>query len=295
MTKSAAGLNGLPLEGWGTADMVSPLRKVLVRTPTTVGDFVGQAQWREPDRELLLVQHQEFVQLLENVGAQVLVAEPIEGLVDSVYTHDPAVMTPFGAVLLRMRKPVRGPEPGAMRADFERMGVPVLGELTEPAFSDGGDKVWLDARTLVVGRGYRTNAAAIEQFSSLLAPHGVDVVDVDLPHYLGPDAVLHLMSVISPISHDLAVVYEPLAPVALLEMLDERAIRRLTVDEDEMLTQGANILAVAPGEVVLAAGNDKVRRKLDEAGVKVHEFAGTEVAVKGDGGPTCLTQPLWRE
>jgi dimethylargininase len=295
MTNSSAELNGLPLQGWGTADMVSPLRKVLVRTPTTVGDFVGQGLWREPDRELLLVQHREFVQLLESVGAQVLVGEPVEGLVDSVYTHDPAVMTPFGAVLLRMRKPVRGPEPGAMRADFERMGVPVLGELTEPAFSDGGDKVWLDARTLVVGRGYRTNAAAIEQFRGLLTPHGVDVVDVDLPHYLGPDAVLHLMSVISPISHDLAVVYEPLAPVALLEMLDERRIRRITVDEDEMLTQGANILAVAPGEVILAAGNDKVRRKLDEAGVKVHEFAGTEVAVKGDGGPTCLTQPLWRE
>ena len=120
------------------------------------------------------------------------------------------------------------------------------------------------------------------------------MVSVDLPHYLGPDAVLHLMSVISPIAHDLAVVYEPLAPVALLELLDERGIARITVDEDEMLTQGANILAVAPGEVVLAAGNPKVRAKLDAAGVKVHEFAGTEVAVKGDGGPTCLTQPLWR-
>ena len=295
MTNSSGKLSSQPLQGWGTADMVSPLRKVLVRTPTTVGDFVGQAQWREPDRDLLLVQHREFVQLLGNIGAQVLVAEPVEGLVDSVYTHDPAVMTPFGAVLLRMRKPVRRPEPEAMRADFERMGVPLLGQLTEPAWSDGGDKVWLDAQTLVVGRSYRTNAAAIEQFRAILAPHGVNVVDVDLPHYLGPDAVLHLMSVISPVSHDLAVVYEPLAPVALLEMLDERGIRRITVDEDEMLTQGANILAVAPGEVVLGAGNDKVRRKLEEAGVKVSEFSGSEVAVKGDGGPTCLTQPLWRK
>lgn len=283
------------LAGWGTADMVSNLRKVMVRTPTTVGDFVGTAQWREPDRDLLLKQHVDFVRLLESVGAEVFVADPVDELVDAVYTHDPAIMTPFGAILLRMRKPVRAPEPPVMRRDFERFDVPILGELTQPAYADGGDKVWLDARTLLVGRGYRTNAGAMDQLRGILEPHGVNVISLDLPHYEGPDAVLHLMSVISPISYDLAVVYEHLAPVALIELLDERGIRRITVDEDEMLTQGANILAVAPGEVVLAAGNDKVRAKLDAAGVKVHEFAGTEVAVKGDGGPTCLTQPLWRE
>ena len=274
--------------------MVSPLRKVFVRTPTTVGDFVGQAQWREPDRKLLVSQHEEFVGLLRSAGAQVLIGSAVDNLVDAVYTHDPAVMTPFGAILLRMRKPVRAEEPERLREDFEHFGVPVLGSLGAPAFSDGGDKVWLNAHTLVVGRGYRTNAAAIGQFRELLSPYGVEVISVDLPHYMGPNAVLHLMSVISPIDHDLAVVYEPLAPVALLELLEAHAIRHITVDEDEMLTQGANILAIAPGEVVLAAGNDKVRAKLLGAGVKVHEFAGTEVAVKGDGGPTCLTQPLWR-
>jgi N-dimethylarginine dimethylaminohydrolase len=274
--------------------MVSRLRKVLVRTPTTVGDFVGTAQWREPDRDSLLSQHAEFVRLLESCGADVFVGDPVDNLVDAVYTHDPAIMTPFGAVLLRMRKPVRRPEPALMRADFERLGVPIVGELSAPAYSDGGDKVWLDAHTLLVGRGYRTNAAAIDQLRALLGPRGVDVVGLDLPHYQGPDAVLHLMSVISPISYDLAVVYEHLAPVALIELLDERGISRITVDEEEMLTQGGNILAVAPGEVVLAAGNDKVRTKLLAAGVTVHEFAGTDVAVKGDGGPTCLTQPLWR-
>lgn len=274
--------------------MVSPLRKVFVRRPTTVGRFVEDAQWREPDRDLMVAQHAEFVELLRSTGSEVFVGDAIDGLVDAVYTHDPAVMTPFGAVMLQMRKPIRAREPDAMAHDFERLGVPVLGSLHGAAFSDGGDKVWLDARTLVVGRSYRTNAAAVEQFRELLKPHGVQVVSVDLPHYLGPQAVLHLMSVISPIAHDLAVVYEPLAPVALLELLDERRIARITVDEDEMLTQGANILAIAPGEVVLAAGNDRVRAKLLAAGVTVHEFAGTEVAVKGDGGPTCLTQPLWR-
>jgi len=279
---------------WGTADMYSRLRRVLVRTPTTVGEFVTEGHWREPDPALLLDQHAEFVRLLGSLGADVVVADPVDGLVDAVYTHDPMTMTPHGALLYQMRKPVRAAEPAAMRADLERLGVPVLGELTGAAVSDGGDKVWLDKSTFVVGRGYRTNAAAVQQMRALLEPRGVEVVSVDLPHFRGPDAVLHLMSVVSPLDRDLAAVYEPLAPVALLELLDARGIERITVDDDEFETQGANILAVGPRRVVLAAGNDKVRRKLDAAGVEVHVFDGSEVAVKGDGGPTCLTQPLWR-
>jgi len=279
---------------WGTPDMYSTLRTVLVRTPTITGEFVSEGHWREPDRALLPQQHAEFAELLHSLGAEVIVADPVDGLVDAVYTHDPMTMTPHGALLYQMRKPVRAPEPAVMRADLERLGVPIVGELTGDAYSDGGDKVWLDEHTLVVGRGYRTTAAAIEQMRSILEPYGVNVVRVDLPHFLGPDAVLHLMSVVSPLDHDLAVVYEPLAPVSLLELLDERGIARITVEEDEFWTQGANILAVGPRRVVLAAGNDKVHKKLDAAGVEVHVFDGSEVAVKGDGGPTCLTQPLWR-
>ncbi len=279
---------------WGTADMYSPLRTVLVRTPTTVGEFVADGHWREPDRDRLLSQHAEFADLLRELGATVEVAAPAEGLVDAVYSHDPMTMTPYGALLYQMHKPIRAPEPAVVRADLERLGVPIVGELTGSAYSDGGDKVWLDERTFVIGRGYRTNRAAVEQIRDIMAPYGIDVVSVDLPHFMGPDAVLHLMSVISPLDADLAVVYEPLAPVALLELLQERGITTITVDEDEFWTQGANILAVGPRRVVLAAGNDKVHKLLLNAGVEVHVFDGSEVAVKGDGGPTCLTQPLWR-
>jgi N-dimethylarginine dimethylaminohydrolase len=274
--------------------MCSTLRTVLVRTPTTVGDFVGDGRWRQPDPGLLQAQHEQFVELLRALGCDVVVTDPVDGLVDAVYTHDPMTMTPFGAILFQMRKPVRAPEPAVLRADLERLGVPILGELADGAFSDGGDKVWLDERTFVIGRGYRTTRPAVDQIRALLGPFGVDVVSVDLPHFHGPEEVLHLMSVVSPLDHDLAAVYEPLAPVALLELLDERGVERITVDEDEFLTQGANILAVGPRRVVLAAGNDKVHAKLDAAGVEVHVFDGSEVAVKGDGGPTCLTQPLWR-
>ena len=279
---------------WGTPDMVSPLARVLVRTPTTIGKFVEDGHWRMPDTEALLREHDEFVALLTSLGCEVDIAAPIDGLVDAVYMHDPMIMTPHGAILLNMAKPIRSPEPQHFRADLERLGVPILGQLTEPSVADGGDKVWLDARTLLIGHGYRTNQAGIDQIRSLLSPHGVEVHSFDLPHYEGPAAVLHLMSVLSPIAHDLAVVYEPLAPVRLLQFLESRDIRWIPVSEREMLTQGANILTIRPNVVVLAAGNPEVEGALREAGVEVHVFNGANVAVKGDGGPTCLTAPLTR-
>jgi len=274
--------------------MVSPLREVLVRTPTTTGRFVEDGGWREPDRAALLDEHRRFVDLLRRLGSTVHVADPVDGLVDAVYMHDPLIMTPHGAIVLRMAKPIRAPEPAHARRDLERLGVPVLGELTAPGVADGGDKVWLDAKTLLIGHGYRTNQAGIDQIRDLLTPHGVDVLSFDLPHYEGPGAVLHLMSVLSPIAHDLAVVYEPLAPVRLLQFLESRGIRWIPVSEREMLTQGANILTIKPNVVVLAAGNPEIEAALREAGVEVNVFNGANVAVKGDGGPTCLTAPLTR-
>ena len=279
---------------FGTSDMYSPLRAVFVRRPTTTGEFVRDGHWREPDTELLIAQHERFVELLRELGADVEVGEPADGLVDAVYTQDPMTMTPYGAVIHQMRKPVRRTEPQVLEADLERLEVPVLGRLYGDAFTDGGDNIWLDEHTFVIGRSYRTSAAAVEQFRHLLTPYNVTVHSVDLPHFLGPDSVLHLMSVVSPLDADLAAVFEPLAPVALLELLSERGIKSITVDDDEFENQGANILAVAPRRVVLAAGNDKIRGKLEHAGVEVHVFDGSEVAVKGDGGPTCLTQALWR-
>jgi N-dimethylarginine dimethylaminohydrolase len=279
---------------WSTPDMVSKLEHVLVRTPTTVGNFVADAQWREPDRDALVREHSEFVNLLSSLGCTVHTAQAVDGLVDAVYMHDPMIMTPHGAILLQMGKRVRQPEPAQIRKDLERIGVPILGELTGSAIADGGDKVWLDAKTLLIGHGYRTNGEGIAQIRKMLAPFGVEVHAFDLPHFQGPDAVLHLMSVLSPISQDKAVVYEPLAPIRLLEFLKSRNITWLTVNDTEVHTQGANILTVEPNVVVLAAGNPEIEGKLRKSGVTVHIFNGANVAVKGDGGPTCLTAPLLR-
>jgi N-dimethylarginine dimethylaminohydrolase len=282
-----------PDRQWGVGSTVAPLRRVFVRTPATTGDFAA-AQWRQPDAAALLREHRGFIRLLESLGCQVDVGEPRDGLVDAVYTHDPVIMTPHGAILLQMRKPARQPEPDQLAADLSRLGVPVLGRLEGEAYADGGDKVWFDERTLAIGHSYRTNAAGIEQIQALLAPYGVAVTGFDLPHFQGPQAVLHLMSLISPLADDLAIVYEPLAPVRLLEFLEQREIERVSAVEEEVATQGANILAVRPRVLVIPEGNPRTVAKLRAAGCEVHEFPAADLCVKGDGGPTCLTQPLRR-
>jgi N-dimethylarginine dimethylaminohydrolase len=282
-----------PDVSFGVRSMSAPLRRVLLRRPATTGDFAA-ADWRTPDPVLLGRQHDEFAALLGALGAQVELADPVDGLVDAVYARDPALVTGRGAILFQMVKPVRRPEPELLGTEFERAGVPVIGRLTGDAVADGGDFIWLDEHTLVVGRSYRTNEPAVAQLRVLLAEEGVTVVSVDLPHATGPDHVLHLMSFISPVADDLAVVYPPLAPVSLMQTLAGRGITVVPVDDEEYLSMGCNVLAVRPRVAVLVDGNPRTRAALEVHGCETHIYDGSEISVKGDGGPTCLTAPLWR-
>jgi len=273
--------------------MVAPLRRVLVRRPATAGDWAG-AGWRTPDPAGLLRQHDAFCALLDGLGCEVVVAPAVDGLVDACFTYDPAFTIASGAILLRPPKPVRTAEPDALAPELEAAGVPVVGRLEGAAHADGGDLCWLDERTLIAGRGYRTNAEAHRQLAALVAADEVELLRADLPHDRGAAHVLHLLSVVSPVADDLAVVFEPLAPVPLLEELDARGVRRVLVDLEEYETLGSNVLAVRPGVVVVADGNPRTRRALEAAGCEVHAYDGSELSLKGDGGPTCLTRPLLR-
>jgi N-dimethylarginine dimethylaminohydrolase len=281
-----------PPSPFGVRSMVAPLRRVLVVRPTAVGDF-GSAGWRPPETGLLAGEHEEFCALLAGLGVEVTVAEAPQGLVDACFAYDSVFVVGSGAIALRMAKPARQGEPDFLAPEVERAGVPLIGRLTAPATADGGDMCWLDESTLAVGRGYRTNAAAHEQLAALLAAEGVTVARADLSHHKGAAHVMHLMSVVSPVTEDLAVVFEPLAPVPLLEMLAERGYRTVGCDPDEFETQGCNVLAVRPGVVVMTDENPVTRRALETAGVEVHTYRATEIN-KGDGGPTCLTRPLLR-
>jgi dimethylargininase len=275
------------------SSMTAPLRRVLVRRPATNGDWAG-AGWRTPDPVALERQHEAFCALLSDLGAQVEVAPALPGLVDAVYMHDPLIVSARGAVPLRMAKPVRREEPGHAAAELEGLGVPILGRMEAPAYADGGDRFWLDSQTVAIGLSWRTNRAGADALAALLAPEGVTVETYDLPADRGAGSVLHLQSFISAITDELCVVFEPLAPVRLLQDLRERGVDWIPVDEESYLAMGCNVLAVRPGVVVVCDGAPAVRRALEARGVEVHDYDGSELSLKGDGGPTCLTAPLER-
>ena len=284
----------VPAQRFGVRSMVAPLRRVLLRRPATEGDFLA-ADWRQPDPVLLVRQHAELCQLLTDLGCEVEPAEAADPLVDATYVRDPGLVGGHGAVLFQMVKPVRAAEPALLGVALEAAGVPVTAELTGSARADGGDVIWLDERSLLVGRSYRTNAEGVRQLREIMAAQDVRVASVDMPHDRGPGHVLHLMSVISPVAEDLAVVYPPLAPVPLMQELATRGVRIVPVAEPEYETMACNVLAVRPGVVVMIDGNPQTRKALEAAGCDVHVYDGSEVSIKGDGGPTCLTQPLLRQ
>ncbi len=279
---------------FGVTSMVAPLRRVLLRRPATAGDFAG-AGWRPPDPVVRGRPHGGVCQRLAVAGCDVEIAAAAAGLVDATYVRDPGLMTGHGVVLFQMAKPARKLEPPLLGAALEGAGVPIAGRLDGTAQADGGDFIWLDERTLLAGRSYRTNAEALRQLRQILATEGIGVQSVDMPHDRGPDHVLHLMSVISPVADDLAVVYLPLAPVALLQELAARGVHVIGVPAAEYETMACNVLAIRPGVVIMVDGNPVTRAALEARGCQVHVYAGSEISVKGDGGPTCLTAPVWRE
>ena len=278
---------------YGVRSMVAPLRRVAVRPPSPRGDYVT-AHWAQPlDMDRLFRQHSAFVELLRSLGCDVEVLEPADDMPDAIFTYDPAFVVPDGVIELRGAKVVRQGEPPLLATQLADLGVPIVGRLTAPATADGGDMFWLDDATLAVGRTYRTNQAAIDQLRAILDPMGVAVESFDMPHDLGPEYCLHLMSVVSPVRENLAVVYERLAPVPLIQALAARGIEMVSVPEEDYLSLGCNILAVAPSVVVMASGNDATAKALRDHGVTVHLYEASEIN-KGEGGPTCLTRPILR-
>lgn len=282
---------------------VAPLRRVLLKhaRDAFVSDMDVARQWKDlryterPDFTRAVNEYERFVEVLRRAGADpyFLPRDPAVGL-DSMYVRDASIITGRGAILCNMGKPQRRTEPAAQEAGLEKLGVPILGRIAGDGTVEGGDVTWLDPRTLAVGHGYRTNAAGIEQLRDLLGDQVDEVVVVPLPHWHGPEDVFHLMSVISPIDRDLALVYSPLLPVPFRQALIERGFGLVEVPASEFDTLGCNVLAVAPRVCVMVEGNPETRRRLVEAGCEVYEFRGKEICVKGGGGPTCLTRPLLR-
>jgi N-dimethylarginine dimethylaminohydrolase len=271
------------------------LRRVLLRPPRS--DEL--AHWRElgwsaaPDPDAIAREHAELCALLSGAGAEVVLAEePVPGDPDAIYAYDPVLIGPAGAILLRIGKPGRMAEAEALVPTLTKAGIRIAARMDAPATADGGDMFWLDERTLLVGRGYRTNDAGVATLRALLPE--TDVIAFDLPHLRGRTEVLHLMSLVSPLDDDLVVAYTRSLPVRLVELFEQRGIEIVEVPDDEFESMGANVLALAPRVGLALERNRETRRRLERAGVTMHVYEGTELS-KGDGGPTCLTRPLLRD
>ena len=285
-------------QGYGGQTMVAPLKRVIVRRPAVVAS--GE-EWRAlgylhpVDQVKSEEQHAAFRGIIASQGIEVIEAGPdIPGELDAVFAFDPSIMTNAGAVLLRPGKVLRRREVMFAEDTYRRLGIPVLGQIEEPGMVEGGDTMWLDDHTLAVGRGYRTNAEGIRQLREILGAIGVDVLAFDLPSFHGPAECLHLLSLISPVDNGLAVVYPPLMAVSFIEALRERGWHLIEIDENEFDSQASNVLALAPGKLLMLDGNPNTRRRLEFAGCEVFVYDGSEISINRFGGPTCLTRPILR-
>ncbi|WP_035287528.1 dimethylarginine dimethylaminohydrolase family protein [Brevibacillus massiliensis] len=283
--------------------MYKKLHTVIVKHPKEA--FVSQEhlskEWKtfnfieEPDFVEALNEYEQFLDILRKHVERIEFLPASEGVgLDSIYAHDPVKFTPKGAILLRSGKTLRQPEAAAFKRFLQEKNIPIVGELTGSAVADGGDLVWLDDRTLAVGRGYRTNDEAIRQIKEMTKDVVDECIVVPLPHDQGEAECLHLMSFISLVDSDLAVVYSRLMPVFFRQYLIERGIQLIEVPEAEYQNLGCNVLALAPRVCVMLSENPYTKQRLIEAGATVYEYKGREISYLGTGGPTCLTCPVIR-
>ena len=266
-----------------------------------ISDAHIDRHWKElnyvakPVLENALKEYDYFESILKMQGAEIFyLPEDANVNMDSIYCRDAAIATNGGIIICNMGKAARMNEPLAEKKAFETNGLQILGTITVPGTLEGGDVAWLDEYTLAVGHTYRTNLEGIRQLTALLQPLGVEVITVPLPHYKGSSDVFHLMSILSPVDINLAVVYSPLMPIVFRNLLLHRGYQLVEVPDEEFESMGCNVLALAPRECLMVDGNPKTKAALENAGCKVTVYKGEEISVKGGGGPTCLTRPIYR-
>ena len=285
-------------KSYGGQSMITPLRRVLVKRPDRHFAVDDAAKWHytaRPKLEPAQQEHDALTNLLRQAGAEVIYHDEVQPeRADAIFVFDPALITDRGAIILSMGKALRRGEEAAMTRRFEALDIPIHFSLSGEARAEGGDLLWVDPKTLAVGLGFRTNRAGLSQLEAALADSGVTVIPVELPYYTGPEACLHLLSLISIVDEKIAVVYPPLLSVPFWQLLMELGFHLIEVPPEEFETMGPNVLALAPGQCLMLAGNPITQQRLVEAGCEVLTYRGDEISLKAEGGATCLTRPILR-
>jgi len=289
--------------GFNGHSMTGGLERVLVCSPRTAGWNRREyaARWRDlgfhhaPDFEPAQAQHDALCYQLEAAGAEVIELAPALDLsLDAVYTHDASLTTDFGLIVMRPGKSNRASEGPHHGVFCSRFAIPMFAKIVAPGTTEAGDMVWLDAKTLLIGQGYRTNAAGIRQMRDLLAAKGVEVLSAPLPYGPGPSACLHLMSLISMLDQQTVLVDLAWLAVETVELLKSRGFKFVEIDSSERETLACNVLALGNNRLLALEENRNTNTRLRQAGFDVRTFPGSELCINGSGGPTCLTRPLLR-
>jgi len=284
----------------GCQNMYSDLKSVIVCPPKSNMSKADINEWHYDgplNQEKLDSNFKEFIDIVKSFGSEIITLKTSENLFDSVFPHDPSLITDHGAIILNMGKKLRMLETDFHKKLYKEINIPILGSIQSPGKVEGGDCLWIDNKTLVVGKGFRTNKKGIEQLNELLNTHGIEVIGYDLPYYLGPSACLHLMSVISILDKKLALVYKKLFPSELWNLLMDRGFKCLSASEKDFKSSNGlclNILALSPKNLIMVDGFKDTKKLLEDAGCVVQTFNGSELCIKAEGGPTCLTRPVYR-
>lgn len=283
---------------FGGQSMVKTLKKVLVRRPNKDFGVADYQKWHytaQPHVQKAQQEHDEFVAILKSQGVEIVYHdESCQGLSDAIFVHDPVIITNKGALILQMGKQLRRGEEDAIERTLNALGIPTLYKLNGLATAEGGDILWLDDVTLCIGRGFRTNDEGIRQIKQAVRDLGIEVVVVELPYDQGQEACLHLQSLISLVDHKIALVYKKLLPISFVQYLEAKGFELVDVPENEYVTMGPNVLAIAPKVCLTLEGNNETKRKLENVGCTVYTYKGNEISHKAEGGATCLTRPLLR-
>ena len=283
--------------------MVNGVERILLKHPRDA--FLSQQKINSeskklnypspPNLDLAIKQYDLFVELIKSFGSEVYFLPPDNNAsLDSIYTHDPCTMTNNGLIVCNMGKLERSTEPDHLKRFFQSINIPIIGEIESPGILEGGDIVWINKHTVAVGEGYRSNSEGINQFKKLLGKQAKEIIPVALPHWEGPKNCLHLMSNLSPLDDNLFLVYPRLLPVSFITYLLDNKIKLIEVPDEEYFSMGCNVLAMAKRKVVMLKGNPITQEKLESEGVEVYTYNGSEISIKGAGGPTCLTRPFLR-
>ena len=283
--------------------MVNGVKRILLKHPRDA--FLNQQKVNSeskelsypspPDLDLAVKQYDLFVDLIKSFGSEVYFLPPDNNTsLDSIYTHDPCTMTNNGLIVCNMGKLERSSEPDNIERFLQSMNIPIIGKIKRPGTLEGGDIVWINEHTVAVGEGYRSNLEGINQFQKILGEQVTEVIPVALPHWEGPNDCLHLMSNLSPIDENLFLVYSRLLPVSFIKYLLDHKIKLIEVPDEEYYSMGCNVLAMGKGKVIMLEGNPITQKRLEAEGVKVKTYNGSEISIKGAGGPTCLTRPFLR-